>query len=124
MDASAVVRALLDDGDARRLLAHESVVVPHLIDSELAHALRGQVLRGSVPEADARRALDRWMRLGLGRVGGVGLLGRVWALKENLSGYDATYVALAEALDCTLVTADRRLSAAPGPSCPITVVRS
>lgn len=124
VDASAALLALLEEGDARSMLAHEPVVVPHLIDSELAHALRGHVLRGVVAEANARRALDRWMRLGMGRVGGVGLLSRVWALKENLSGYDATYVALAEALDCTLVTADRRLSAAPGPTCPITVVRS
>lgn len=123
-DASAAVYGLLNDGDARRLLATEVIMVPHLIDTELTHALRGQVLRGSVAETDAARALDRWRRLGLGRVAAVGLLGRMWALRENLTGYDATYVALAEALECGLVTADRRIGGAPGPTCPITLVRS
>ncbi|MGF1668600.1 MAG: type II toxin-antitoxin system VapC family toxin [Acidimicrobiia bacterium] len=123
-DASAALHGLLNDGDARRLLATEVVMVPHLIDTELTHALRDQVLRAAVPETDAARALDRWRTLGLGRVASVGLLGRVWALRENLTSYDATFVALAEALECALVTADRRLGGAPGPTCPITVVRS
>jgi predicted nucleic acid-binding protein len=50
------------------------------------------------------------------------LLERVWALRENLSSYDASYVALAELLDCDLLTADARLSGAPGLRCAITVV--
>jgi predicted nucleic acid-binding protein len=54
----------------------------------------------------------------------VDLLGRIWELRENLTAYDATYVALAEAVTCPLVTADLRLGWAPGATCPITVVRS
>jgi predicted nucleic acid-binding protein len=50
------------------------------------------------------------------------LLDRVWHLRENLSAYDATYVALAETLGCSLVTADARLSRAPGVQCAVTVV--
>ena len=50
------------------------------------------------------------------------LLDRVWEPRENLSAYDASYVALAELLDCSLLTADARLSRAPGVRCPITVV--
>ena len=50
----------------------------------------------------------------------VGLVPRIWALRDNLSAYDAVYAALAEALDCPLLTADARLAAAPGPTCPIT----
>ena len=50
------------------------------------------------------------------------LLDRVWELRENLSAYDASYVALAELLDCNLLTADARLSRAPGVRCPITLV--
>ncbi|MBA2239982.1 MAG: PIN domain-containing protein [Solirubrobacterales bacterium] len=46
----------------------------------------------------------------------------MWQLRENLSAYDATYVALAEALGCPLITADARLSRAPGLRCPVTVV--
>ena len=52
-----------------------------------------------------------------------GLLGRIWELRGNVSAYDATYVAVAEALGATLVTADARLARAPGPRCAITVVR-
>lgn len=121
-DASAVVLALLNDGDARQALSSESIAVPHLADSEVAHALRAQVARGSVPESAAALALDGWRRLGVSRFGAVGLLDRIWELRSNLTSYDATYVALAEAAGCTLLTGDRRLAGAPGPRCPITVV--
>ena len=123
LDASAGVLGLLNDGDARRSLATQVVAVPHLADSEVAHALRAQVLRGDVGSTDARAALARWARLGLRRFAVVGLLGRIWELRDNLTAYDASYVALAEALDCELVTADARLARAPGPTCAITVVR-
>ncbi|MGI8730743.1 MAG: type II toxin-antitoxin system VapC family toxin [Solirubrobacteraceae bacterium] len=123
LDASAAILALLNDGDARRSVATEVVVVPHLADSEVAHALRAQVLRGHIRADDARTALARWMQLGLRRFGVVGLLARVWELRDNLTAYDATYIALAEALACDLVTADARLAQAPGPTCTITVVR-
>lgn len=64
-----------------------------------------------------------WARRGLTRVAVHGVLGRVWELREHLSAYDATYVALAEALEVPLVTADGRLARAPGPRCTITVVK-
>jgi len=123
LDASAAVLALLNDGDSRRSLATRTVVVPHLADPEVAQALRAQVLRGTVRTDHARVALARWARLGTRRVAVVGLLARIWELRENLSAYDATYVAVAEALGCELVTADGRLARAPGPRCAITVVR-
>lgn len=124
VDASAVLLGLLDDGDARRHLAREPVAVPHLADSEIAHGLRRQVLVDRITSGQAEAALGVWTHLGVRRFGAHGLLGRTWELRSNLSGYDATYVALAEALDAPLVTADARLAAAPGPRCPITVVRS
>lgn len=123
VDASAAVLGLLNNGDARRSLAEEAVVCPHLADSEVAHALRSQVLRGSVELSAAERALDVWGRLGLQRVGVSGLLVRIWQLRDDLSAYDATYVAVAEAFEVPLVTADARLARAPGPRCAITVVR-
>ena len=52
----------------------------------------------------------------------VGMLGRIWELRDNLSAYDASYAALAEQLGCALLTADRRLSRAPAIGCPITLV--
>jgi predicted nucleic acid-binding protein len=64
------------------------------------------------------------MRLGIRRFAAVGLLGRAWELRENMTAYDATYVALAEAIGGELVTADRWLAAAPGPVCPIVVIHS
>jgi predicted nucleic acid-binding protein len=76
-----------------------------------------------VNDGDARAALGRWARLGLRRYAAVGLLSRIWELRDNLSAYDATYVALAEASGCDLVTADARLARAPGPKCAIRVVR-
>jgi predicted nucleic acid-binding protein len=77
-DASAGVLVLLNDGDARRSLAGEAVAIPHLVDAEVANALRAQVLRGAVSGDDAATAIGRWPRLGLRRFAIVGLLGRVW----------------------------------------------
>lgn len=124
VDASAAVLGLLNDGEARTRLAEEPFACPHLADSEVVHALRRQVRGGRLDAKDAERAASVWTRLGVHRVPVVGLLTRVWELRENLSAYDATYVAVAEALDVPLLTADAGLGRAPGPRCPITVVRS
>ncbi|MBK5224463.1 MAG: PIN domain-containing protein [Acidimicrobiia bacterium] len=124
VDASAAVLGLVNDGDARALLSSESLVCPHLVDAEVVHALRAQVLRGQLKPDLGRLLVDRWSQLGVQRFGVVGLLHRVWELRENLSAYDATYVGVAEALGCAMLTADRRLARAPGPRCPITVVRT
>jgi predicted nucleic acid-binding protein len=123
VDASAAVLGLLNDDEARRRLAHEVVAAPHLIDAEVAHALRAQVIRGTIEASSGGRALQRWARLGIARFPVVGLLERVWALRDNVTAYDACYVALAEALDCGLLTADARLGSVPGPRCPVTIVR-
>ncbi|MGK2929568.1 MAG: type II toxin-antitoxin system VapC family toxin [Acidimicrobiales bacterium] len=123
IDASAVVLGLMNDGEARATLEVDAVVCPHLVDSEVVHALRSQVLRGGLDAGTAENMIVVWQRLGLERVGVTGLLGRVWELRENLSAYDATYVALAEALAVPLLTADGRLGRAPGPRCTISVVR-
>ena len=123
LDASAAVLALLNDGDARRAVAGETVAIPHLADSAVANALRTQVLRGGVGADEAGAALAGWARLGLRRFAAGGLLPRVWELRDNLTAYDATYVALAEGLACDLVTADVRLAQAAGPICPIKVVK-
>lgn len=122
IDASAAILALLVDGDARGHLATETLAVPHLIDSEIAQTLRTQVRRGEIRPVDGKRSLTRWAQLGVQRVGMVALLDRTWELRENLTAYDASYVAVAEALDCPLLTADVRLAGAPGLRCEITVV--
>ena len=122
VDASAALAGLLNDGPARRSLATEQLHVPHLIDAEVANALRRHVRAGDVSEPAGWAALDTWRRLGARRYAIHTLLDRIWRLRDNLSAYDASYVALAETLGCSLLTADARLSRAPGLRCPITVV--
>lgn len=122
IDASAAVRALLHDDVARRYLSTERLAAPHLVDAEVVQTLRRLVARGAVADPDADRAVQAWRQLAVRRFAIEGLLGRVWALRHNVSAYDASYVALAEALDCPLLTADVRLAGAPGPNCPITLV--
>lgn len=122
LDASAAVSGLLNAGPARHLLSIEQVHAPHVVDVEVASALRRSVSAGVVPAQPAELALGTWQRLGLSRYPANPHLRRIWELRDNVSAYDATYVALAEALDCTLVTADDRLSRAPGVRCPITLV--
>ena len=122
VDASAAVSALLNAGPARQALAEEQVHVPHLIDPEVANALRRRVAASLIEPGDAWTALDRWRRLGMSRHAVFHLLERIWELRENLSAYGASYVALAETLGCALLTADVRLSRASGLRCPVTVV--
>jgi predicted nucleic acid-binding protein len=121
-DASAALSALLNAGPARRALGAEQLHVPHLIDAEVASGLRRRVASAEIGPEAGWAALDVWRRLGMIRYPLVGMLGRVWQLRDNLSAYDACYVALAEQLDCALLTADQRLARAPGSRCPITVV--
>lgn len=124
-DASALVLAVADT-TARGLRAHAAMasgaVAPHLADAEIGQALRNLVQRGRLEAEDARRSLVRARRLLRRRVGHGPLMARAWELRDNISFYDALYVALAELRRMTLVTADARLAAAPGPRCRIEVV--
>ena len=122
VDASAALSALLNAGPARRALAAQQLHAPHLIDSEVASGLRRRVLAGHLGGDVGWALLDTWRRLGMTRHPGYPLLRRVWELRDNVSSYDASYVALAERLDCTLLTADGRLGRALGPRCTIAVV--
>jgi predicted nucleic acid-binding protein len=118
-DASLIIGALRRSGPARRVLLEDDVHVPHLVDSEVAQTLRNHVLRGWSAADMAEEKLGRWQRLGVRRHSVRALLPRIWSLRDNLSAYDATYVALAEALGCPLATGDLRLVRAPGVACEI-----
>lgn len=122
VDASAAVLGLLADGAARRRLRTERLAAPHLVDSEILHTLGRQARRGVIEAADAARAVASWRRLGVQRFPVAAMLGRMWELRHNVTAYDATYVVLAEELDCPLLTADARLANATGPRCTFTVV--
>jgi predicted nucleic acid-binding protein len=122
IDASAAIAGLVNDGPARRRIAAEQLHIPHLIDSEVAGGLRRLVIAGRMTEKQGWATLDTWRRLGATRYPVHGLLERIWGLHNNLTAYDAGYVALAEQLNCSVVTADARLAAAAGIRCPVTLV--
>lgn len=124
VDASAALSGLLRAGAARQFLATEQLAAPHLVDAEVASGLRRGVLARRFGEDRGWAALNTWRRLGITRYAIFPMLDRVWELRGGVSPYDAVYIALAESLECTLVTADARLSRAPGIRCPTTVVPS
>jgi len=84
--------------------------------------LRRRVAGGELANEEAWTLLGTWRSLGVTRYPVFSILDRIWALRENVSAYDASYVALAELLGCALLTADGRLSRAPGLRCAVTVV--
>ncbi len=92
----------------------ETLHAPHLIDLEVAQVLRRYVGTGQMRGGRGREALDDLAALRLRRWPHEPLLARIWELRENLTAYDAAYVALAEALEAPLLTRDRRLASAPG----------
>lgn len=120
LDASAGVDLLLQIqpnaglvGD-RLARPDESLHVPTVFDAEVLQALRRYSLRKQLPPRRAQLALDDLRDLRITRYEYVPFLDRIWALRANMSAFDAAYVALSEALDAPLVTTDARLARAPG----------
>jgi predicted nucleic acid-binding protein len=126
VDASVIVSGLADDGDdgdrIRDRLRGQQLAAPELIFLEVASAWRKLVARGVLDERRARLALDDLRALRLRRAPHAPLLGRCWELRDNLTLYDAAYVALAEILGATLLTGDARLAGAPGARCVVEVM--
>jgi predicted nucleic acid-binding protein len=122
IDASVLATALGDDGEdgatARARVRGEDLVAPEIIDLEVVSVWRRTL-------TDERRAMLALADLGempLRRAPHLPLLARCWELRHNLTPYDASYVALAEALEVPLLTADRRLARATGIHCQIEAV--
>ena len=92
----------------------ETLHAPHVVDLEVAQALRGSVRRGEAGPARAEEALTDLADFPLYRYPHPELLARIWELRDSLTAYDASYVALAEALEATLLTRDSRLARAGG----------
>lgn len=127
IDASVVANVVADDGDdgtsARAAVRGEDLVAPELLDVETIAVLRKRWLADDLDDRRFGDAVNDLMDLAITRYPMVPLMRRAYALRANLTPYDAVYVGLAEALACPLVTSDQRLANAPGPRCEIRVVR-
>lgn len=124
LDASVVTDALAVAGPggdlARRLLAEERALhTPAMLTVEVTSALRSMERKGDISATVARESVLLASQLRCRRYPFEPFVRRVWELKENITPYDAWYVAVAEALDVVLVTGDGRLRKAPGPRCPV-----
>jgi predicted nucleic acid-binding protein len=119
LDASALVELVLGTSVGRSVAERISdpelsLDAPHLVDVEVAQALRRFVRSGDLDAEAAAEALEELRALDVERHSHEPLLDRVWALRDNLTAYDAVYVALAEVLGATLLTCDARLARASG----------
>ena len=92
----------------------QTLHAPHLLDIEVAQVVRKYAAKGEIDGERGRAALDDLGDLRLQRYPHDFLLPRVWALRNNVTAYDAVYIALAEVLDAVLLTRGRRLAGAAG----------
>jgi predicted nucleic acid-binding protein len=119
IDASALLEVLLRTpaaGEVEKWLFDpgQTLHAPHLLDVEVAQVIRRYAANGEIDSDRGRAAVADLADFPLHRYPHDVLLPRIWELRNNLTAYDAVYVALAEALDAPLLTRDRRLAAAPG----------
>lgn len=127
VDASALLEVLLRTPaakavDARLFAAGETVHAPHLLDVEVAQVVRRYAAAGDIDHEVGRAALTDLAEFPIRRYRHDILLPRIWELRNNLTAYDAAYVALAEVLNAPLLTRDRRLASAAGYDAPIELV--
>lgn len=126
LDASTVIEALTsksnDAAALRARLTDATCHAPHLLDAEIGSVLRKQVRRGDISAAQAHGLLHAAHALIRDRYPHGPLLDAAWQLRDNLTFYDALYVALAARLKLSLLTADRRLANAPGLPCTIDLI--
>jgi predicted nucleic acid-binding protein len=129
LDASALIELILATPAGKSVATQiadpeESLHTPHLSDVEVGQVLRRYVRDGDINAETAATALDDLRALDLQRHAHEPFLKRVWELRQNLTAYDAVYVALAELLDGALLTGDARLSRAPGMTCEVEVIQA
>jgi predicted nucleic acid-binding protein len=129
VDASVLTNALTDDGPvggrARAELARDAHwAAPEHLVVEVFSAVRGRWLGRKIGEGRAGDALAVIAEISVDLVAVTPLLSRMWELRSNATGYDAAYLALAEAFGCSLVTADARLAGVPDVQCDVRVALS
>ncbi len=122
-DASVLAPAIADAGTDgqrfRRRLRGERLAAPDLAKLEVLSVLRRQALNGTLTRSQADTAANNLTAFPISVYPIQAFLHRCWELRDNLTPYDASYIALAESLGCPLLTADIRLANAPGPRCTI-----
>jgi predicted nucleic acid-binding protein len=125
VDASAIVAALSDAGPSgewvRRSLFGLSLAAPHLLPVEVASALRSHIADGRLTAESATLAHLGLTGMAFELFPYEPFAGRIWQLRDNLSPYDAWYIALAESLEAPLLTLDFRLARSSGPRCEFRV---
>ena len=127
VDASVLANVVGDDGpDGRRardeLRSVGELAAPDLVDVETVAVLRKRWLAKTVSDRRFAAAVDDLEALDMDRYPTIRFMRRAYELRANVTGYDATYIALAETLGCALLTADRRLANSPRVRCPIRVL--
>jgi predicted nucleic acid-binding protein len=126
IDNSALIEAMVGAGARSRAVArrieNERLVAPELIDVEAVSTIRGLVLGGKLSAVRGQAAIGALAGFPIQRVPHRGLVERMWELRDNLTAYDAAYVALAEQLSTSLVTGDGRLASAPRLRCAVEVI--
>ena len=127
VDASALLEFLLQTPlgarvEARLFRDQDEFHSPHLADVEVTQGLRRLVRAGEVSPGRAADAIADLADLDLHRHPHLDLLTRAWKLRENITAYDAVYVALAEALEAPIITCDAPLAKAPGHRARIEVI--
>ena len=127
VDASVVLEVLLNTPAAQRIARRlaspgETLHAPHLLDIEVAHALRRYALARQISAMRGKQALDDFADLRLTRYPHHIFLPRIWELRHNLTAYDAAYVALAEALPAPLLTQDLAIAATRGHAAQIEII--
>jgi predicted nucleic acid-binding protein len=127
VDASALVELLLMRQfaahiSARLFRSDQSLHAPELIDAEVAHTLRRYWLAGTLSAERGSYALAMLRDMPILRYSHEGLLDRVWTLRENVTAYDACYIALAEYLNAPLITRDARLARSSGHDATIELI--
>jgi predicted nucleic acid-binding protein len=126
VDASCLCAVLIGTPRAeairRRLAADGDHAAPHVVDVEVFGVVRREHMRGNLDRTEASQAVEDLEAWPGERFGHRPLLARAWELRDTVRGWDAMYVALAEALEATLVTTDRRLASARGPTCAIEAI--
>ncbi|MDO4241065.1 MAG: type II toxin-antitoxin system VapC family toxin [Microbacteriaceae bacterium] len=113
IDASAIIDVVAENERALDILDKietSSLFAPHIIDFEVLSGVRGMLLGRDLDDVKAQSAIDYFYTFDIQRFEAAPLAQRIWELRHQFTSYDASYIALAEHLDCPLITSDKKLA--------------